>query len=271
MTYNRITWVPDVLRAVGITVVEHDGWRTRGLSTDRPFDPQYVVWHHDASAPGDSPGVPAAMISRFETAAAQLWVDRSGRWHIIASGRAPHAGATLPGKPTNFNSIGVETDHTSGEAWPTALLDSLRKGTAAILDHLGHSSAALHFHKTICDPPGRKIDPAGLELSTERVRVARVMSALKPVATTTTTPHAVSLAAAQRVARRRGWIPRTKAEAYAVYRIFSALRRMKLGVGRSGYANWQHRLGYHGADADGIPGHVSLVAMGRRFGFRVVA
>lgn len=53
MSYNRITWLPDVLRAAGLTVIEHDGWRTRGLSTSQRFEPEKggVVWHHDASAP----------------------------------------------------------------------------------------------------------------------------------------------------------------------------------------------------------------------------
>ena len=180
MSYNRITWAPDVLRAAGLTVVEHDGWRNRGLSTSRRFEPSAVVWHHDASAPGDSPGVPAFMIGRFETAAAQLWVDRAGRWHIIASGRAPHAGEVLAGMPDNETSIGVETDHTTGEAWPAALLESLRTGTAALLRHMGKDARGLHFHKTICSPPGRKVDPAGLDLDRERERVtARLAPVVK--------------------------------------------------------------------------------------------
>jgi hypothetical protein len=176
MSYNRITWAPDVLRAAGLTVVEHPGWRTRGLSESRRFEPSAVVWHHDASALGDSPGVPDAMIARFDTAAAQFWVDRAGRWHIIASGRAPHAGAVLPGMPDNETSIGVETDHTTGESWPPALLSSLRRGTAALLQHMHQAASGLHFHKTICSPPGRKIDPAGLDLAAERMRVAVLFS-----------------------------------------------------------------------------------------------
>jgi len=73
--------------------------------------------------------------------------------------------------PNNSTSFGIETDHTVGEAWPTAQLASLRKGTAAILRRQKLSESALHFHKTICDPIGRKVDPAGLELLEERRRV----------------------------------------------------------------------------------------------------
>ncbi len=177
MSYERVLWLPGVLRAVGLQVVEHPGWTTRGLSTARPFTPRAVVWHHDASAPGDSPGVPDYMIHNFSSAAAQCWVDRAGRWHLIASGRAPHTGAVLPGMPTNETSIGVETDHTTGEDWPPALLASLRRGTAAILRHLGVlPGVGLHFHRTICSPPGRKTDPDRLNLAAEREQVALAMT-----------------------------------------------------------------------------------------------
>lgn len=264
MAYNRITWVPDVLRAAGLTVVEHDGWRERGLSTASRFEPRAVVWHHDASAVGDSPGVPASMIARYSTAAAQLWVDRYGRWHIIASGRAPHAGVVLPGKPDNYDSIGVETDHTTGEAWPPALLDSLRRGTAAILDHLNVKPASgLEFHKSICSPPGRKIDPAGLDLGDERGRVA----ALIAKGVRADTRPAVSLARVQKASRRVGWArvfsgARTKAD---VKRVKAALKAERVAT----YRDWQKKIGLRGADADGIPGRSSLTRLGDAHGFRV--
>jgi len=37
------------------------------------------------------------------------------------------------------------------------------------------------------------------------------------------------------------------------------------------YAGWQRRLGYAGADADGIPGLVSLRKLGAKYGFSVIA
>ncbi|MGW0933267.1 N-acetylmuramoyl-L-alanine amidase [Streptomyces sp. NPDC002644] len=40
---------------------------------------------------------------------------------------------------------------------------------------------------------------------------------------------------------------------------------------RTAYAAWQRRLGYRGADADGIPGKASLERLGRKYGFKVVA
>lgn len=176
MAYDWITWAAGVLKNEGLTVVEHKGWRTRGLSTVLRWEPKSIVWHHDASAKGDSPGVPNYMISNFKSAGAQIWVDRKGRWHLVAAGRAAHAGKTLKGKPTNFNSIGIETDHTVGEDWPAEQLASLRQGTAALLKYMGSSTSKLEFHKTICSPPGRKVDPHGLDLGTERARVAALMT-----------------------------------------------------------------------------------------------
>lgn len=205
MAYERITWVPDVLRRAGLTVVEHDGWKRRGLSESRPFTPRAVVIHHDASAKGDSPGVPDYMIRNFSTSAAQLWVSRAGAWHIIASGRAPHAGTVLPGMPDNETSIGVETDHTTGEDWPDALLWSLRLGTASILAVLGGGAEALHFHKTICSPPGRKVDPAGLDLADERRRVARLINPEDDVPLTEADHKAIAQATWAEIKSHEAW------------------------------------------------------------------
>lgn len=38
----------------------------------------------------------------------------------------------------------------------------------------------------------------------------------------------------------------------------------------TGYGKWQKKLGYKGADANGIPGYDSLVRLGKKYGFTVV-
>lgn len=174
--HGRAVWLADVLRGAGLHVVEYQGWQDRG----RPFpDLRAVVWHHDASPPGDSPGVPAYMLRESSQGRswAQLWVDRAGRWHVLGAGVAAHAGRVRAGMPGNGQSLGVETDHTTGERWPQQQLDGLRRGTAAILARLGQRADALHFHKTVCSPPGRKTDPDGLDLAAERQHVARLHAA----------------------------------------------------------------------------------------------
>jgi hypothetical protein len=252
--YEYMTWLPRVLRAQGITVHEFPGWASRGLSADNgPFIPTAVVWHHDASKVGPSPNVPAYMVAHFEEAAAQIWVDTKGEWTIVAAGRAPHVGPALPGKPTNYTAIGIETDHTVGERWPKVQMDSLRLGTAAILAHLHRGVNDLEFHKTICDPPGRKQDPAGLNLTTERVYVAREMREIAtPTVTLPLNPHEVNVVA-------RG----LKALGYKGF----SLTNGKWGIGkRRAYAKWQRSLGYKGKDADGKPGPVSLRKLGEQSG-----
>lgn len=266
MSYKRITDLPDVLRAAGIEVVLHDGWRTRGLSTSKPFEPEYLIWHHDASPAGDSPGVPASMIRNYAKAGAQIWVDRRGRWHFIASGRAAHAGTVLPGMPDNYDSVGIETDHTTGEAWPPALLASLRKGTAAILAHWRVSAArGLHFHKSVCSPRGRKVDPDGLDLAAERDRVhALMVTATPPPASLPT----VSLKRAKKAAKRAGWSKKFAGKKLRAER--NIIRRALANEGCATYVDWQRKLGRKGDAVNGIPGATTLAKLGVRQGFRVI-
>lgn len=275
MTYSRATWLAQVLRAAGLTVIEHPGWKTRGLAGGS-FTPRAVVWHHDASPKGDSPGVPAYLIRNFSRASAQVWIDRRGRWHLIAAGRAPHAGAVRRGMPGNAQSIGIETDHTTGEAWPPALVNSLRRGTAAILKHLRRGSNDLHFHKSVCDPPGRKDDPDGLDLATERRRVAAIMvpPRRRPAARPKVSLRAIQRAVAYDASRRISSYP---AGTRIVERALSAEGLLPSrfvdghfsAAGRDAYAAFQRRLGYRGTAANGIPGRASLVALGKRRGFEV--
>jgi murein DD-endopeptidase MepM/ murein hydrolase activator NlpD len=39
---------------------------------------------------------------------------------------------------------------------------------------------------------------------------------------------------------------------------------------REAYKLWQHKLGYHGKDADGIPGKKSMSEMAKKYGFKLV-
>lgn len=169
----RAPWLAEVLRAEGLQVVEHAGWQGRGGELDAL---EAVVWHHDASPPGDSPGVCDYMLGRYDVAAAQAWVSRAGAWHLLGDGAAPHAGRVLLGKPGNRDSLGVETDHTTGEPWPAEQLRGLRVGTAAILRRAGATATGLEFHRTVCSPVGRKSDPDGLDLTAERAAVARLLA-----------------------------------------------------------------------------------------------
>lgn len=189
MTYNRLLWLPAALRAAGLTVHEISGWQDRGHTDDTMFlrygfDPQAVVFHHDASAPGDSPGALNWLITGFDSSSdtnydAQCWVDRYGVWYIVAAGYAQHAGAgdgwgAIPAGMGNPRSFGVETDHTTGEAWPPAQYASVRTGMAAIcLDRGWDPARCVVGHKEYA--PGRKDDPDPVDMAQFRAEVAAMI------------------------------------------------------------------------------------------------
>ncbi len=149
------------------------GWNGLGYSELRG-----IMWHHDASPAGDSPGALNWCMYSDLAPCAAIWIDRSGKWFVYAAGLTNHAGvgssALAPNSTGNQFYLGIETDHNTGEKWTKEQVSSLRKGTAALMKHYGlDPKVALEFHKTYA--PGRKNDPDGLELKTERRRVARLM------------------------------------------------------------------------------------------------
>lgn len=174
------TWglVP-ALRKVGLDVREVSGWLTRSHG-QLPAKPT-VVWHHDASPKGDSPGVINWMVSNWNRASAQVWIDRRGTIYLVGNGVAWHAGVIHAKYSAwgSWNSIGIETDHTTGEDWPEAQLRSLTLFTAVVFNLCRYTNAdALNFHKIIASPTGRKIDPDGLELEYHRRFVSNTMKEL---------------------------------------------------------------------------------------------
>jgi hypothetical protein len=149
------------------------GWNGMGLNQLRG-----IMWHHDSSPEGDSPGALSWCMYSELAPCASIWVDRRGKWFVFAAGLANHAGvgssALAPNSTGNQFYLGIETDHTEGEKWPKEQIDSLRKGTAALMQHYDlDPKQALEFHRTYA--PGRKTDPAGLDLKAERRRVSRLM------------------------------------------------------------------------------------------------
>jgi hypothetical protein len=173
-----------ILRGAGVGVAEVPGWTTRG-HRDGQFEPRALVIHHDGSSPGDSPGALDWLISGFESDVdenydAQCWVDRHGVWHLVAAGRAQHAGdgdgwGVIDANAGNTQAIGVETDHTDGETWPAEQLASLRAGVAAICAARGWNPAvAVVGHKEYA--PKRKTDPNPLDMDAFRRDIAATMT-----------------------------------------------------------------------------------------------
>jgi hypothetical protein len=217
-------WLKDlskVLKKAGVPVIQekyirgpYSGktWKTVGFNGQgyRAFD--FILWHHDASPQGDSPGALEWMKYMEIAPAGAIWVcsgcngkHASGTWHLIAAGLSNHAGTGgndpkrrgntwgVPVDGMNAVALGIETDHTYGERWTgpkkQAQLNSLRRGTAAIMlaydlnpkpglmRHLDWTNGLIDGNGRFVTY-GRKNDVDGLDLADERRRVKRIMAAL---------------------------------------------------------------------------------------------
>lgn len=157
----RLHWLPDVLRAAGLTVHEQSGWRTRGSDT---FDPYGLIAHATAGKLSIESDI-RVLLNGSTTAPppiSQLFLARTGEWWVIASGRCNHA---LTGKAGllkgygNTRLIGIEAANDNrGEPWPTVQYESYVTGVAAICKHLGWDpSKRVSGHKE--HQPGDKSDP----------------------------------------------------------------------------------------------------------------
>lgn len=171
-----LLWLPAAARALGITVNETAGWRSRSHG---PLLDLNVVQHHDASPAGDSPGGLTWMVSNYARSSAQLRVNRQGVLEVVGSGIAYHAGNVNNPSFSNPRSVGIETDLTINETITAACLQTLRLVTALILARAGKTAAYMSMHKSVCVPAGRKVDPYGLDLAAERVAVQTLIDQIR--------------------------------------------------------------------------------------------
>ena len=183
-------WLKDLVKVLRKTGVEVEGfnykygryagkkWNQVGWNGVGYTQLRGIMWHHDASPAGPSPGALSWVTTSELAPCGAIWIDTNGKWFVIAAGLTNHAGVgsspLAPNSTGNQFYLGIETDHNTGEKWPKAQVDSLRKGTAALMKHYNlDPKVALEFHKSYA--PGRKNDPDGLNLGVERRRVARLM------------------------------------------------------------------------------------------------
>jgi len=159
---TRALWIPDQLEAAGLTVVREWGWDLRGSAS---FNPQGVVCHHTASAPGNNaPSLGICINGRPDLPGplCQILIARDGTCHVIASGTANHAGAGgWRGLTGNTSVFGIEVENNGlGEPWTGHLLDVFARACAALLRGMGDTDADnVCLHREWA--PTRKPDPAG--------------------------------------------------------------------------------------------------------------
>jgi len=175
----RQLWIADWLDEWGLDVVAHQGWETRGSSD---FEPRGVVVHHTAGPRGlDAPSLPVVLDGRPDLAPplCHVLIARSGRCHVIAGGRANHAGAGgWRGLVGNRSVFGIEAENDGvGEPWPRHQLDVFIAASAALLAGIGVWIDMLCGHK---EWTPRKPDPVGIDMPAFRGDVARALSAGPP-------------------------------------------------------------------------------------------
>jgi hypothetical protein len=159
----RITWLADVLRAAGLQVVEHPGWKTR----ERPGDwsPRFLVAHATAAPASQSDATQVRIVrdgrADLNGPIANACIDRQGRWHVLAAGRC---NTTVPGTvgpfagQGNSHALGIEAcNDNRGEAWPPRQYESYVTGVAAICRRMGWPESRIVGHRE--HTPGHKTDP----------------------------------------------------------------------------------------------------------------
>ncbi|MFC9892104.1 N-acetylmuramoyl-L-alanine amidase [Nocardia sp. NPDC127579] len=169
-------WLADVLRAEGLQVIEHDGWRERGHGDFR--DLRGVLCHHTAGGVENDWRIVQYGRPDLEGPLAQLVLERDGSYRVIAAGVCWHAGrGSWPGWPTddaNYHVIGIEAvSRGDGSDWTPVQLDAYKRGCAAILRHIGRDAGDCVAHREYSSEG--KIDPAGIDMDAFRAEVQAVI------------------------------------------------------------------------------------------------
>jgi hypothetical protein len=250
----------------GLKVVEKDGWRDRG----RPYNfyPRAVICHHTASGAQAGNFASESIVttgrSDLPGPLCQFLLGRDGTVKIIAAGYANHAGyggphAGISANQGNTYAVGIEAENNGvGEPWSKEQLNAYYRLCAALLVWLEKKDVNLVFgHKEWA--PGRKIDPAGINMDKFREQVKNALAqgpSVKTVRLSRLRPGKRNndVLLLKKRLDRRGFSTSDDTTNF-------------FGQGlRKDYRHWQRSLGYTGDDADGIPGKESL----QKLGFRVI-
>lgn len=174
MSRRYLLDLADILRAVGLDVVEVSGWQARARKDDLggylDGRPTHVMVHHTASRPAsDGPNDVDYIVSVSPVApVANLYISRRGAVYVCAAGPTNTNGAGsskswdggVPDNAMNSWAIGIECANDGiGEPWPTLLTDALVTTVKALCEAYDVSPELVRAHFEWA--PTRKIDPSG--------------------------------------------------------------------------------------------------------------
>ena len=165
----KASFLADVLKDAGLTVIEEKGWKSRGHGTMKGF--RGILLHHTAgSKTGNYPSLDVVKNGRpgLGGPLANLGLARDGTWYIIGAGKAWHAGrGSYSWEEDNVKIIsgndyllGIEAENTgldNDQPWPEEQMESYVKGVAALLEYLELPIERAIGHK---EWTNRKIDPS---------------------------------------------------------------------------------------------------------------
>lgn len=185
MTYQKLPAnTPEILRAAGLRVVEVPGWRERGRpASTGNLNPVGVLVHHTATSRATSDKALVDLLVRGRSdlpgPLCHFGLMRDGTVHIIAAGRANHAGTakasgTVAAGDGNALYWGVEAANDGrGEPWPKVQYDAYVILCAVLsTDVTGNSAQTVRGHKETSVTG--KIDPT-FDMGEFRNHVAAAM------------------------------------------------------------------------------------------------
>ncbi|MDH6218233.1 N-acetylmuramoyl-L-alanine amidase [Streptomyces pseudovenezuelae] len=296
------------LKTEGLTVHEHAGWKThnRDSATGKSFGPVIGVLIHHTAGHGDKELCYKGR-SDLPGPLCHSWLGKTDGLWMIGHGRANHAGlvdldvlnALREEKPLPHDDqanadgndclYGLEIENLGDgkDPYPDAQYRNAVLWAAALCRAHGWTEKSVAGHKEV--QPG-KIDPS-FDMDDFRADVKKQLATTvgkstpgKPLPGTATKPR-VDLSRLVKAAKtdpgaKQGhvsYMAGTNLAEAALVKL-GYLSKTYAGDGSFGtttvaaYAKWQHHLGYSGADANGIPGKISLGKLGDKTGlFSVVA
>ncbi|MDX3130244.1 peptidoglycan-binding protein [Streptomyces europaeiscabiei] len=270
------------LRAEGVTLKKHGNWSTHNRNTVGAWGPaQGVMLHHTAGRNSVSlcrtgmTGLPGPLCVAV--------IAKDGTVHLVGYGRTNHAGrgatatynavrnaTAIPSRPgadavdgnAHFYGFEIENLGNGRDPYPDAQLAAVEKVAAAVCRAHGWASSRVIGHK---EWTTRKIDPT-FSMAAMRTRIAKRLTGTAsggggggdtgtPAVTYEPFPGAAFFTTGRRSAVVTAMGRRLVAEGCGRYEVGPG--PSWTAADRRSYAAWQHRLGYSGTDADGIPGRAS--------------
>jgi N-acetylmuramoyl-L-alanine amidase len=180
MTYVWLDWLAGALRDEGCRVSEYSGWRNRGRpSSTGSFNPYAVLWHHTATHSSMSNPAPTLQMcvngrSDLPGPLAHVVIGYDGVCHVIAAGRANHAGECNGNGPTspgdgNAQLVGFEIDYDGTQNMSGEQYDAAIRAAAAVVRHFKHDQSYCRGHKETSVTG--KWDPGGYSMDNMRAAV----------------------------------------------------------------------------------------------------